>query len=323
MRRLNDDTGMAGITVALVITVLLGMAGVAIDVGALYQERRELQNGADAAALAIAEDCALQTVSCDPYTARATASHMATANASDGAAAVEAVVLDPVAQTVTVTLSTLTPEGATVVDPFFAEVVGFDGATVHATATAQWGYPRAALAALPIIISDCEFPTIAHLPTPVETFYFHDGNGAESCNAQAGLDADGDGFLAGGFGWLATRGGCDTFLRANTWVGDDPGSSPSSGCAPDYLRSLVGTRIPLPFFDDLMGLGTNGEYHVAGFALFEITGYHFGGLHTYPRTNPPCSGDERCLAGRFTTGAIYDGEVGGENRGFVIVKLIG
>ena len=39
--------------------VLTGMGALVIDVGQIYQERAELQNGADAAALGVAKSCAL------------------------------------------------------------------------------------------------------------------------------------------------------------------------------------------------------------------------------------------------------------------------
>jgi len=58
MRRLRNDDGSIAIIVAIVMVVLLGMATLVVDVGRLYVERRQLQNGADAAALAVAVDCA-------------------------------------------------------------------------------------------------------------------------------------------------------------------------------------------------------------------------------------------------------------------------
>lgn len=323
MRRLTDDRGAAGVMIAITMVVLLGMAGLVVDVGAMYQERRVLSNGADAAALAIAEDCALGTASCDTHTAKVTAQQFANANADDGIARVDSVVIDHAARTVTVTLSTLDAEGRTALDPYFAEVVGFEGATVHATAVAQWGHPSALRTFLPLIISDCEFPHGATFPTSQRILYFHDGNNAEPCNAQAGQDSDGDGFLAGGFGWLYAGGGCESYLEEGDWVSDDPGASPTTGCSSAYIASLVGEEVPLPFFDDLVGVGSNGQYHVAGFGLFQITGYNFGGQFKHPASSPPCHGDERCVSGRFTSGAVYEGEFGGEDRGFVIVKLIG
>ena len=50
--------------------VLLGLGAMVIDVGQLYQERAELQNGADAAALAVAKSCALGTCAAQPGTAQ-------------------------------------------------------------------------------------------------------------------------------------------------------------------------------------------------------------------------------------------------------------
>ena len=57
-RNHDDDRGAVLVWVALMLVVLLGIGALVIDVGALYAERRQLQNGADAAALAVAADCA-------------------------------------------------------------------------------------------------------------------------------------------------------------------------------------------------------------------------------------------------------------------------
>ncbi|MDP2622255.1 MAG: pilus assembly protein [Actinomycetota bacterium] len=320
MRRLNDDRGAVGVFMAITIVVLLGAVGLTIDVGALYRERRELRNGADAGALAIAEDCALGVSTCNSGQARALAKDYANANASDRFADVIDVDLDLSAKTVTVHLGTLTDAGGRNFEPFFARVVGFTGTTVHATATARWGYPSELWAHLPLIISECEFPQGTSVPTPEQVFYFHDGNNAEPCNAQAGLDADGDGFLAGGFGWLTTDSGCERYLLSERWYDADPGSSPSTGCEVSYVGALVGDEVALPIFDDILGVGAGGTYHIAGFALFHITGYHFGGQYS---VNPPCRGDQRCVSGYFTSGIVYDGKPGGDDHGFAVIELVG
>ena len=59
----RDERGAIGVLVAIFIGagVLTGMGALVIDVGQLYQERAELQNGADAAALGVAKSCALGT----------------------------------------------------------------------------------------------------------------------------------------------------------------------------------------------------------------------------------------------------------------------
>jgi len=320
MRRLtrHQDKGAIGVFTAITIVVLLGAVGLTIDVGAIYRERRELRNGADAGALAIAEDCALGLSTCHSAAAAAIAKDYADANASDGYADVIGVDLDLTAKTVTVHLGTLTDEGGTNFEPFFARVVGFSGTTVEARAVARWGYPSELWVHLPLIISRCEFDTATAGVS--KTIYFHDGNNAEPCNAQAGQDADGDGFLAGGFGWLSTASGCEAYLLDGFWYDADPGSSPTTGCTPNYVSSLVGEEVAIPIFDDILGVGTGGTYHIEGFALFHITGYRFGGQFN---VNQPCSGDERCVSGYFTTGVIYEGKSGGDNNGIVVVELIG
>lgn len=63
MRRVNQRRRDRG-AVALIVTVLfaggvlMGCAALTVDVGQLYSERRQLQNGADAAALSLAKICA-------------------------------------------------------------------------------------------------------------------------------------------------------------------------------------------------------------------------------------------------------------------------
>src|SRR6266704_3179830 len=52
----RDDRGAVGVLVAILMGggVLLGMGAVVVDVGQLYSERAQLQNGADAGARAVA-----------------------------------------------------------------------------------------------------------------------------------------------------------------------------------------------------------------------------------------------------------------------------
>lgn len=58
MRALTRDDGASAIIVAILIsTFLVGLSALTIDVGSLFVQRRELQNGADAGALAVAKSC--------------------------------------------------------------------------------------------------------------------------------------------------------------------------------------------------------------------------------------------------------------------------
>ena len=74
----RDERGAIGVMVAVLLGagVLTGMGAMVVDLGQLYQERAELQDGADAAALGVAKSCVL--VACNPSLAQ----HYADANAS-------------------------------------------------------------------------------------------------------------------------------------------------------------------------------------------------------------------------------------------------
>lgn len=182
----RDERGAVGIIVAVLISggVLLGMAALVVDVGQIYQNRAELQNGADAAALAIATQCANGTCPADPVSF---ATGYAIKNASaltGGSAGVDCVrgsasslsdpscpldvasgsgltncPKDPPSGTnfVDVQTNTALPGGSTLLPPVFAETLvgrsSYDGTTVKACAQAEWG-PAGGLA---VTISACEF----------------------------------------------------------------------------------------------------------------------------------------------------------------------
>ena len=55
--RLREESGQSLVLAAAAMVVILGMAAMAIDVGMFLQERRDLQNAADAAALAGRRTC--------------------------------------------------------------------------------------------------------------------------------------------------------------------------------------------------------------------------------------------------------------------------
>lgn len=65
--RRRDESGAIAMILALLLTTgaLMGVAALSIDVGALYAQRRQVQNGADAAALALAQTCAREAARCN------------------------------------------------------------------------------------------------------------------------------------------------------------------------------------------------------------------------------------------------------------------
>ncbi|MBM3682981.1 MAG: hypothetical protein FJW83_00355 [Actinobacteria bacterium] len=83
----SKDRGTVALWAAAALVALIGAAALVVDVGALSVEKADLQAGADAAALAVAHDCVAGH--CGAVTD--TATRYASANAIDGASAVDGV----------------------------------------------------------------------------------------------------------------------------------------------------------------------------------------------------------------------------------------
>jgi hypothetical protein len=140
---IKDEGGAVAVMLALLMVVLLGFAAVVVDVGALYWEKAQLQNGADAAALGVAQKCAVGP--CVNMTSLAT--ELASGNANDNAAAAVPVLT---ANAVTVTTSTRTAGGGHELAHFFAPILGISSTEVGAKASAAWGSPKKGPAMLPL-----------------------------------------------------------------------------------------------------------------------------------------------------------------------------
>lgn len=341
MRRMSGDDGATAVLVAILAIVLFGMGAMVVDVGSLWSERRQLQNGADAGALAIAQTCAVGT--CDSTLAPGYADSNSNDNASNvqevcgSSSSALPVCTDPPIPTppgvgwVMVRTQTGDDNGSGIVPPILAKalVPGYNGSTVHAYAVANWGAPAGIAGGLPLTFSECEwqaatasgasyapappYPTAADGTTIYPTdssgnslervIYFHDTTLAGFCNAgPSGAD------LSGGFGWLQP----DTTCAATTtdgWFDDKTGAAIPSGCKPD-LTPLVGHLIFVPIFDETNGLtGTNGEYHIASYAAFFLTGFRFPGLSggSIVTNSPPCSGSDDCISGFFVNAQMPPG----------------
>lgn len=347
IRKFGSDRGVSAIIVGVGLTALLGIAAYVIDVAALHQERRELQNGADAAALAVAWDCAIDAGCGDEY---ATADTYVDGNAHDlDSNVLPGDITFPAANQVAVKATTADADGddadgdSTTVDYYFARIWGETGRTVSATAIAEWGIPGSA-GTLPITFSLCEWdqylaanggfsqgPPFSGAPWVLE-FLTSNGSpngGPGDCAAQAGQDTDGDDRLEGGFGWLDEN-GCEAVIVEGNWVAAKPGNGIPQGC--DLSADLLGQTVMIPIFDDVWDndggsapcSGPAGKcYHIYGFAAFYVDGYRFPGEWH----NPPCNPPKTCLGGYFTefvfanTGGTGGG--GGPDLGAKIVYLVG
>jgi Flp pilus assembly protein TadG len=352
----TDDRGAFGVLIGMLLAtgVLLGMAALTIDVGTLYQERAELQNGADAGSLAVAKSCVAGTA-CTP----GTAATYANLNAKDGVSAVTLVcghdlkgglpscpassgtMVDcpsaPSAGTnyVDVHTATRTSGGSSLLPPVFARALAgnasYQGTTVLACARAMWGPAVQSSNSLAMTLSLCAWnqatggtpPTFG---TDVRIFV-RDAPSAPTC---AGLSAPGE------FGWLNDIGGCSAAidLTQNGYAaGSDPGKNLSKACQ-DALTSYVANQTPIfiPVFDTTTGTGSGATYHLVGLAAFILTGYaNMNPLKDAipaPFTKGSCPNGgttPSCIYGHFTQALVPVSTTvgGGTYFGAAAIKLAG
>jgi Flp pilus assembly protein TadG len=137
----RQEFGQGLVLAALAMVVILGFAAMAIDVGLFLHERRELQNAADAAALA-----GVQELPSSSAEAEARAQEWAINNGVNLAEGE----LDTIQVTTTYEANdTITVRVQRDVPFIFARVLGFTSDTMHATGVARVGSPTIATGAMP------------------------------------------------------------------------------------------------------------------------------------------------------------------------------
>jgi Flp pilus assembly protein TadG len=283
-RRLHGERGATAVVFALLLVPVLGFAAVAVDIGALYAEKARLQVAADAAAIAVAQDCSRGN--CGDMLA--TAQTLITANDTEGTAAQPVLSSDPLSVSVT---------GGVPVEHWFAPVIGHDSTRVAATATVGWGSPSRGTAVLPVTFSWCEFEQMTGGGVPssevVRTIYFSKTSNTVGCTGPS------NNFVPGGFAYLDTPSGkCEAASARNERSYSKTGNSVPADCSTADFSEWIGQSVLLPLFEESGDTGNNAWYRVYGYAAFRLTGYHLGGQ--YSTAPKPCSGNERCVAGYFT-----------------------
>ena len=196
MRSVKSERGAVATIVAMLLggAVIFGLLAMAVDVGALMVERRQLQNGADAAAMSLAQSCAQGAC----VAGANDLSGLTNANARDGAhtlagqclmnkpsslssalpacpaSSLAAPDCPPLPDTYASLATTLpyvevrtstSSNGASTLTNVFRRAGGNDPTSpadesstdIHACSRAAWGTPGGATATTPITISVCEW----------------------------------------------------------------------------------------------------------------------------------------------------------------------
>jgi Flp pilus assembly protein TadG len=316
-RRRGDEQGAVIILMAVFSLVIVAVAALVVDVGSMLDEKRQLQNGADAAALAVAQSCA--GGACNA----AAAQSLADQNAHDAHAHVDTPTpaIDLVNKKVTVTLSTQDAGGGTILPYSFGQVItGQKGKTLHATATAGWSGLKSAKV-IPLTLSLCEFNratstnTVFNVPTVI---VFH-ANATHCTSGPSGAD------LSGGYGWVrdnndSNPNDCNVTPTVGDTVNEDTGL-PGTPHSCD-LKTLLDTDVLVPIYNSLTGSGANGIYRIYGFGELHLTGFFFSTSDRGADTsgNYPCSKPATCVGGYFIK-FVGIGANGGPNVGNRVALL--
>ncbi|WP_427016405.1 TadE/TadG family type IV pilus assembly protein [Pseudarthrobacter sp. P1] len=324
----DNERGAAAVIVAILMVALLGFGAISVDIGMMYAERGQLQNGADAAALAVANNCAKG--SCGDY--QATAGALANSNANDGAAKTNSVTF-PQPGSVEVVTSSKDDAGNDFIRLAFANIFGISTTNIGAEATASWGGPSAGPAAFPLTFSDCQFV----LSGEVQLLQSHKTDEGHEC--KRGTSGQ---ILPGGFGWLdQDPGKCQASININAYggtVGGDTGNNPPSNCD-DVLngwKAKIEAGQPaivlLPVYDQADGNGSNATFHIRGFSAFQVMGWKFSGGDNSPplsfrnsgNASNNCTRSCRGIIGKFVKYVSLDAGFtpGGPDLGATTVQLI-
>jgi Flp pilus assembly protein TadG len=288
--RLAGERGGSAVLISLLLVPLLGFAAIAVDIGSLYAEKARLQIAADAAALAVAQDCARGNCGDMLATARA----LVVANDGDATAAQPVLNSAPLSVTVT---------GSTPKQHWFAPVIGHDATAVSATATVGWGGPTRGTAVLPLTFSWCEWQQQtggSGVPSGdiLRVIRFTKTSGTTGCTGPSNL------IVPGGFAYLDTDPGkCQATSARNGKSYSNTGNSVPSACSTGDFSRWIDQTVLLPLFEDFGASGNNAWYRVYGYAAFVLKGYYLGGQYVHNIDNPdrkPCTGNDRCVAGYFT-----------------------
>ena len=315
MRRVSGqdhaEKGAVSVIVAILLVTLLGFTAIAVDVGVIYSERAQLQSGADASAIALAQKCARDATDAQCSTTSTLAGSLANQNALDGMSKVHSIQLDKTARTVSVTTSAKETGGKdNSVSLFFANAIGIPSKEVGARSSAAWGSPKAGRTAFPLAFSICQVKD--NIGGALQLLQEHGKNANADCNYGPSGAA-----VQGGFGWLVQDAGkCGgTIDLAVSEGGSDPGNNAPGNCSAELTRwasDITAGRdviVLLPVFNKVTGTGAGAVYGLVSFAAFKVTGWKFSGESTLPYTF-----QNRAST---TTGVTTATECRGECRGVI------
>ena len=265
MRHFRSESGQTVVILVFFLFVMILLAGAVMDVGAWFRADRQLQNVADAAVLAAAQELPQ-----DPGVATTTAISYAGKNGGSlSAGNVKFSHNSADNDTVEVDVT----DGAPTV---FTKLLGIDTVTVHAKAKARASTMGQAKYVAPIAV-DIKHPMLQCVPqvcfdTATTLDLTKTGPGAfRLLNLDDTKGGTGQQILAD---WILN--GYNDFLPLD-WYFQDAGAKFNASEVTAALDARLGSELLFPVYDAVTGGGSNLEYHVVGWVGFVMTGYKASG----------------------------------------------
>jgi UPF0716 family protein affecting phage T7 exclusion len=259
--KIKSKRGQAMILTLVFMTVILGMAAAVVDVGAWYRTHRQMQNNADAAALAGAAVLTGGTGS-----ASATAINFANRNGGGVTAGdISFPATYSPGDTIDVTARKAVPG-------VFAKLFGLDSVTVRAHARALSMPPGQAKYVAPIGV-DIKHPMLQCEPLPcfnqqTTLDLKKTGPGAfRLINIDGSHGGTNSGTLAD---WMLN--GYSDYMPLD-WYYSDPGAKFNSSAMQSALTQRIGSVLLFPVYRGVRAQGSNFEYEVVGWVGFHMTGF--------------------------------------------------
>jgi hypothetical protein len=243
-RHKGADDGLMAITVTVLAVVMFVMVAFSVDVGSAAAITQSAQNSADAAALAVATDCARtgNPSSVAPYLTNGQVPATMVPGCGNGAVTVS------VSRTMSWT---------------FGKLVGLTTYTQTRKAIANWGALASSTGTLfPITIGTCAFTSAFNVKI---TLHSHSVAGCSNPSGQ--------------FGFI--QGGCTSqpqTIVAGQWLPGTTGNNLNgTGCTEASLNAMLNTDVLVPVWDSQTGQGSGAQYHILAYAVFHLTGWSTNG----------------------------------------------
>lgn len=297
----SNESGAVAIMVAICCLMLLSVMAFVTDFGAAYTNKQRIQNGVDAAVLAVAQQIALTapgTSTCAQMAAmsatmRPVAEKYLADNAPEAAMPAGTEGFELSCGSKGLIVKVVARQNSPV---YFGQVMGFDDIPIGQAAKSAVAPAGSIIGLRPFAI--CQADANKLKAQPGVSYNVSVDNADLGCLSAAGnwgvMDFDGGSNPAGDTEkWV--RDGYDgpISVAPPVFIDGDPGF-PSPGKLKDAMTSILDDEIVLPVFDQVTGTGANSKFRLTGFISVQLCAFAFnnkGGLGSCYTNLSPAPGD--------------------------------